>query len=294
MSLPDKIKSYFDRAVLSDYDGPSIAHPIVPLNALKNIIGDDRQNPSQKLLDAMEELSAKHPQRTDDQAVLDRAAKDGLGLTVFIADLEDACQSGNPIEMETEAARLQWVSENGLGGLEVLIEVALQDFDRLGQFAYHLQRANAFNQNVENTWPYTRCMLKEIAKLPLPQPHGKINDEGLKMNHIPNESEQRIKMAVAKRLWDGEYVRINGIRRELSHWINSVSFKKSPGKNLMNGLEDYVKNGGNFFIDLAEELMGNPDWESKIVQLEALRYFSKNGSSQNLPKISSHLEEIIL
>ncbi|MDG2398279.1 MAG: hypothetical protein P8M59_03085, partial [Candidatus Marinimicrobia bacterium] len=94
-----------------DYDGPSKAHPIIVLNALKNIIGDNRNKPSQKLLDSMAYQTEKHPQRSDDQKVLDQTAKDGLGLTVFISDLEKERKKGNPIEMEQEAARLQWVSE---------------------------------------------------------------------------------------------------------------------------------------------------------------------------------------
>ena len=49
---------------------------------------------------------------------LDTLAKEGLGNTVFIADLEDACQSGDSLAMEKEAARVQWVSENGLAGLD--------------------------------------------------------------------------------------------------------------------------------------------------------------------------------
>ncbi|MBC8346377.1 MAG: hypothetical protein ISR89_00595 [Candidatus Marinimicrobia bacterium] len=280
-------------AVTSVYDGPSNAHPIITLNALKNIIGDDRQNPSQLLLDALENLAEKYPQRTYDKVVLDAVAKEGLGLTVFISDLEDACQSGNPIEMEQEAARLQWVSENGLAVIDCLLEVALQDFDRLGLFIYHLQRANAFSQDVKNTWPYTRCMLKEISKSPLPEPHGKMDDVGWEMDHVPNDSVQLNKMAAARRLWNGDYVRIEGYRREISHWFSTVSVEMGSEKNIMNGLEDYVKNGSNFFIELAEGLIGNPLWETKIIQLEALRYFAKNASLKDLPTISSHLKELI-
>ena len=65
-------------------------------------------------------------------------------------------------------------------------------------------------------------------------------------------------------------------------------------KNIINGLEDYVKNGGKFFIELAEGLLKYPKWESKIVQLEALRFFCLNSHSENLPTISSHLEEYVL
>jgi hypothetical protein len=292
MILQNRIKAYFDEAVVFDYDGQSNAHPIIALNALKNIIGDDRQNVSQKLLDAMEKLTEKHPQRTDDKTIIDAVVKKGLGLTVFIAELEDACQSGNPIEMEQEAARLQWVSENGLAGINCLLELALQDFDRLGSLVYHLQRANAFNQDIKNTWVYTRCLLKEICKEPLPDPHDKV-DHGLSvMDQIPENNSQSSKMAAAKRLWDGEYVRIQGYRREISHWFSNQEEGNASDydKNIINGLEDYFYNGGNFFIELAENLT---DYPQKIVFLEALRYWTKNKQISNLPSISNHISDLI-
>jgi len=40
-------------------------------------------------------------------------------------------------------------------------------------------------------------------------------------------------------------------------------------------------------------LIGHPEWESKIIKLEALRYFSKNASHENLPIISHQMEAII-
>ena len=290
MSLQNEIKSYFDRAAALVYDGPSVIHPIITLNALKNIIGDNRNNPSQKLLDEMAKVVESYPERSDDQAILDRVAKNGLGQTVFISDLEDACQNGNPLEMEYEAAHLQWISENGLGVLEALIEVALQDFDRLGTFSYHLQRANAFNQEIKNTWTYTRCLLKEIVKLPLPEPHAKVEiDYKLK---VSSKKNQVTALASAGRLWEGDYIRIKGIRRELSYWLSSASVEMGTGEKIMNGLEDYVKKGGNFFIEMAEGLISNLNHEAKIIQLEALRYFVKNSIKSDLPVISKHLEAL--
>ena len=290
MSLQNEIKSYFDRAAALVYDGPSVIHPIITLNALKNIIGDNRNNPSQKLLDEMAKVVESYPERSDDQAILDRVAKNGLGQTVFISDLEDACQNGNPLEMEYEAAHLQWISENGLGVLEALIEVALQDFDRLGTFSYHLQRANVFNQEIKNTWTYTRCLLKEIVKSPLPEPHAKVEiDYKLK---VSSKKNQVTALASAGRLWEGDYIRIKGIRRELSYWLSSASVEMGTGEKIMNGLEDYVKKGGNFFIEMAEGLISNLNHEAKIIQLEALRYFVKNSIKSDLPVISKHLEAL--
>ena len=143
--LSDRIKECFDRSVSSEFSGLSEEHPIIILNVLKNIIGDNREEYSKKLLEFMERKSKEFPKREDDQSILDETAKEGLGLTVFVSDLEDACQEGIPSKIEKEAAKLQWVSENGLGGFEALIEVALQDFNRLGAFSFHLFRSNIFN-----------------------------------------------------------------------------------------------------------------------------------------------------
>ena len=300
MSLTKTIKSYFDRSVTSIYDGSSNKHPIIALNSLKNIIGDDRQNPSQRLLDAMADLAEKYPQRKDDKAVLDTVAKEGIGYTVFIADLEDACQSGDSLAMEKEAARVQWVSENGLAGLDLLIEVALQDFDRLGTFAYHLQRANIFQQDVNNTWQYSRCLLKEIVKTSLPEPHPKknVNPELIMNTILTKRTDSPISIFTAAiRLWEGEHVRISGYRRELSHWYSKSKFDDQIeiNQNVMKGLENYLKNGGNFFIQMAEKLIKNHGWELQIIELEALRYLlNKVSSNKDLVNISSYLREIMI
>ena len=289
-SLSKEIKNYFDAAVTIDYDGPSNMHPIIVLNALKNIIGDNRKNPSKILLDSMKKLVDKYPKRTDDKIILNNIAKDGIGLTVFISDLEDACQSGNLEKMEDAAAKIQWVSENGLGVLEVLIEVAIQDFNRLGILSYHLQRAHHFNQDQKKTWQYNRCLLKEIAKAPLPAPHQKIDVEPKFI--IPHENKLLPSMASAHRLWDGQFVRIEGIRRELSNWFNSIHIESENKYNIKTELENYVKRGGNLFIDFVEQLIEKPNFDFKIIQLEALRFFLKKASKKHYSLISKHIEEL--
>jgi hypothetical protein len=289
-ALSKEIKTYFAAAVTIDYDGPSNKHPIIVLNALKNIIGDNREKPSKLLLDSMKKLIDKYPKRTDDDIILNNIAKEGIGLTVFISDLEDACQRGNSQKMENAAAKIQWVSENGLGVLEVLIEVAIQDFSRLGILSYHLQRAHHFKQEQSKTWSYNRCLLKEIAKGSMPAPHEKVKMEPKFM--IPHESQLLGSMASAHRLWDGQFVRIEGIRRELSHWFDSIQVESDNSNKINSELERYVKNGGNLFIDFAEQLIKKPNFDFKIIQLESLRFFLKKASNKHYSLISKHIEEL--
>ena len=290
--LSKEIKTYFEVAVTIDYDGPSNKHPIIVLNALKNIIGDNRKKPSKLLLDSMKKLINKYPKRTDDNTILNNVAKDGIGLTVFISDLEDACQSGDSQQMEKAAAKIQWVSENGLGVLEVLIEVAIQDFSRLGILSYHLQRAHHFKQEQSKTWSYNRCLLKEIAKAPMPAPHEKVKMKPKFM--IPHESRLLPSIASAHRLWDGQFVRIEGVRRELSNWFNSIHIETDNSHNIDKELESYVKSGGELFIELAEKLIKKPNFNRKIVQLESIRFFLNKAPKKDYSMISKHIEELFL
>ena len=266
------IKEYFDRCVRSDYQGSSEEHPVIILNAIKNIIGDNRKDYSKKLLEFMEHKSMEFPEREDDQSILDKIAKEGLGLTVFVSELEDACQSGIPEKIENEAARMQWVSDNGLGGFEALIEVALQDFERLGVFSFHLFRSNIFNRNINKTWAYTRCLVKEISKKPLPEPHS--NEDTDCSLKIGSKRSQTINFAAAHRFWNGEYVRLGGYKREISFWAKN-QYKQSEitmDDNVKKEITLYFKNGGNFFIELAEDLIKK---KNDIIYLESLRYLSK-------------------
>ena len=287
--LSKTIKEYFDRCVRSEYPGLSKEHPIIILNALKNIIGDNRKEYSKKLLELMERISLEFPEREDDQSILDKVAKEGLGLTVFVSELEDACQSGIPEKIEKEAARMQWVSDNGLGGFEALVEVALQDFERLGAFSFHLFRSNIFNRNINETWPYTRCLVKEISKNPLVEPHRKENTSCT--FKIGSKRSQTVNFTSAHRFWNGEYVRSGGYKREISFWIKNQYYQSEMNieKNIKKEITFYFNNGGNFFIDVAEDLINK---KNDIIYLESLRYLSKQNKDLH-GFISSEISKLI-
>ena len=86
--LSKQIKSFFDLSVSAKFDGVSSEHPIIVLNSIKNIIGDNRKNPSKLLLDFAEKKANQYPLRDDDKEILQEVAKEGVGNSVFISDLE--------------------------------------------------------------------------------------------------------------------------------------------------------------------------------------------------------------
>ena len=287
MNLLEEIKECFDRCILSKYDGPPSEHPIVYLNSIKNIIGDNKKIPSKILLDRLKKASNALPKRKDDQKVFNEILKEGIGLTVFISDLEEACQAGDYNKMEHEAARLNSVSENGISGLEILVELGLQNFDHFGLFCYHLHRANLFNHNPGVSWNYTRCILNELCKVSLPEPHEN-NDIKLELN--PELYNENISLFIAAyRLSKIDSVRKNGFNREISYWISKqdlASHSENHDKKANSDLIEYSNNGGELFINFAEELIDTP---GKIVVLDSLRYLTNHGTPDHLPYIYNQL-----
>ena len=81
------IKEHFDRCVISKFEGLSVEHPIIVLNSIKNILGDDKDEPSKILMNSLGVTSNQYPKRNDDQILLDQTVKEGIGLTVFISCL---------------------------------------------------------------------------------------------------------------------------------------------------------------------------------------------------------------
>ena len=272
---------------MSEYIGHPFEHPIIYLNSIKNIIGDDKKTPSKILLDSLDKVSNSIPKREDDQKILNKVSKEGIGFTVFISDLEDACQTGNYKKMEYEAARLQSVSENGLSGLEVLIELGLQDLDYFGLFCFHLHRANSFDHNPIGSWHYTQCLLQELKKKKLPDPHENID---IKFELNPGLHHEKIDLLVsAYRMGNIDSVRRKGFNREISYWFSNQNLgirSKALTSEIDSSLVEYINNGGDFYIRFAEQLIDTP---SKIVTLDALRYLTNHGSPDHLPYIYNQL-----
>ena len=60
MKIQDKIKDTFDKCAKIKFEGDSNDHPIIYLNILKNIIGDNKEKPSNTLMNKMIEISEEY------------------------------------------------------------------------------------------------------------------------------------------------------------------------------------------------------------------------------------------
>ena len=70
--------------------------------------------------------------------------------------------------------------------------------------------------------------------------------------------------------------------------VDSMNVNNQDKVNL--GLSKYVKSGGRYFIEIAEELIDSP---KKIIELESLRYLSNNANPKHLLYISNRIMNLL-
>ena len=154
-----------------EWEQMSWAHPVIVMNSLKNMIGENRNSPSKTLLNFGLELLNDQPLRKDDAFVLNEATKSGVGLAVFVGDLEDALQDGKWNEAKLLAAKTFLASDRSRAIIDTLAAIALQNTDRNGTFVFHLLRSFHFQELKEDIWTYACSLLSIIEQQRLPEPH---------------------------------------------------------------------------------------------------------------------------
>ena len=103
--------------------------------------------------------------------------------------------------------------------------------------------------------------------------------------------------SAVERLWYGDYVRIRGYRRELSHWcIQVIGSVSDP----VDGNLDHWLVSGNYgrkFIKLAETIIQSEKSKSKIVNqlviLESVRALSKTASKEQLAILGARMDQLV-
>jgi len=295
-----KINSLLAKAVKLKYDGNPNRHPLLFVNVVKNIIGDDRENPSRKLLDLSDKYINQFPNRNDDDKILDNVVKDGIGLTVFVEDVEVAIMSGIKEEAELESAKQLLASDKSEATLECLAELALHDIDVMGLFTYHWLRSYQFHHDKELLWAYTRSMINEIFKSNL-QNHTELESpkfQNLISTFLNKCSQNNVStFSSMNRLWSNEYVHTLHFQTLISGWLGKWTHKHIENSKMdVKDLNNYIKNGGRYFINLAEDICNNNNVNisvEKIIELEALRGLVKEGISDSFSRIAYSINLIV-
>lgn len=271
-------------------------HPISVINSIKNFISDDRQNPSRLLLEYGVKYLIQFEFRLNDKEFLSEIVRIGAGETVFTGDLEDACQEGNWKKAKGLVAKLFLVSDQSRATLDTLVELALQDPSQNSLFCFHLLRAYQFQEIKEDNWTFISCLFDVLSKKEMPKPH---KNENIDIEKFQNGMFFKLNPTLFSsvlRLWDGDYVRIRGYRRELSHWIkkNNVTNKNqifSTSNNIERSLT--LPN----FIKKAEAIItrknNTKNIETDLVTLEALRFLYRKKSNKDKDYIYESISKIV-
>ena len=290
--LEKSLSTYLLNTASCIYNDNSKYHPIIITNALKNIIGDVRSAPSKQILDFLNHHTQNFKQRTNDNIYLENISKEEIGLTVFISDLEDACQNGDFDNTQKHLARIYLASDGSPALLQNLAEIALQNIEGNVIFIYHCLRAFAFAPEKERVWIFLQCIIQILFNKKLPNPHPSTTIKETDINkYFLNCSDlnELNTLSATWRLLESEYTRLPGFEREISFWANQCNKKdkidikeKNP-----NDLQLYLNNQTDYFVTAAEKIIqSDSDIIDRLITLESLRYFTKRIDINYLPVIS--------
>ena len=290
--LKKSLSTYILNTASCIYNGNSNYHPIIITNALKNIIGDVRSNPSKQILDFLNHHTQNFKQRRNDSIYLENISKEEIGLTVFISDLEDACQNGDLDNTQKHLARIYLASDGSPAILQNLAEIALQNIEGNIIFIFHCLRAFAFSPEDERVWIFLQCIIQILFNNKLPNPHASttiketdINKYFLNCSHL-NEVNT---LSATWRLLESEYTRLPGFEREISFWLNQCNKKDKIDIKEKNpdDLQLYLNNQTDYFVIVAEDIIqSDSDIIDRLITLESLRYFTKRIDINYLPVIA--------
>ncbi len=292
--LTSILSDLFNQTVKIHFKGPSDHHPIILLNGVKNILGDNREKPSQLLLDFTHDYIHSFPDRKDDETKWSDFTSQKNGLTVFTDEVELAVMERQRKRAEGEIAKQISASHHSMAILELLAELAFHNMNELGLFTFHWLRSFYFHQDVQLLWPYSICMLSEIFKARLTPvqevihyPPDKILPKVLDPLHLPILPL----FSVTCRLWDGDYVRIKSFKKAISGWCSNQNINPTTGGSTSYAdIVNYIQNGGTYFIDLGERIIRTfyqNEAINKMIQLEALRGLVKISGQESLPQIAN-------
>ena len=282
-------------SILMKWDGLASNHPVITINSIKNLISDNRTNPSKILLSFCIQIVLGMSIRKNDNTYLNKIEKKGIDSSVFTGELEDKIQSADWVEAKNIAAKMYLASDRSRAVIDVISDLGLQNINCNGLFIFHLLRAFNFQQKKSQTWGYACCLLEAIKLNPLSDPHPrkKITPQRV-FEAMPYNFniEMWVIFSAMIRIWDNDYVRHNSYKREISNWLYYLDIKK---KNSVDFNPKNKKINYNF-IKIAESIIKKEIDQNKISQniniLDALRCISKFDSEKSSKVIDFHLSKM--
>ena len=278
-SLIDVIYEMLFTGASVKYAGEQTLHPLCVINSIKNFIGDEREKPSRSLMIFGVNYLLEFELRNNGHDSLDDVIKNSLEETVFVGELEDACQNSDWQNAQSIMSKTFLASDRSRATLDTLSELALQNSPTTAIFVYHLLRSYQFQEKKNDNWTFINCIFEQIKFRGLEPAHSptKVTPETIKDKVI--NSGDIVYYSAIKNIWNGDYVRSRGYRRELSYWLSKIDLeqtikdKQGPRYLLTHKVE-------KSFTAYAKEIINN-DSKTKnqkakeLVTLEAVRSILK-------------------
>lgn len=291
------LRNLMIRGSRTAYDGDPINHPLVTLNAIKNILADDRSGKHAELLDILEKWLRTFPISTENDDIIEKVKKSATGTPVFISDLTAAIQDGNRKKAEELAAQIHLSALNPTLIQECMSAIFLQDTARFGAFCYHWLRVNHFVAGDDQIWNISAAGFPFLGNpiLPGPAVSSDLPDTQDLMRKIlvSGSREDLITFTAVLRLIDHDYLRSPVFRIEVARWMNSVNPGDRPAaipQQLIRDLKDYLENGSSLFVKLlAGSLNMVHHAPGYIAELEALRTCARMADEESLKAVAVRL-----
>ena len=263
-------------------------HPIIVINAIKNIIADSRDNPSKILLKYGLNILIGEKVRDNNNYLRDIDTSRAPS-TVFVGSLEDAIQDNDWGKAKILTAKIFLASDQSRAVIDTIADLGLQDIESNALFIFHILRAFHFKKKKSQVWAYACCLINVLESKSLPGPHNKKDIEPSKLIDAIlsyNDFEFLLTFAAISRIWNEEYVRERSYKREISRWLYKI--KSSIKKNNIDESEVVIDQNLDYnnYINIAEQIISqeslSENISNRIVTLEAIRYFAKTMPNKNL------------
>lgn len=265
-------------------------HPIIAVNALKNLASLRLATPSFPLLEVAAQLVMLAP--VSARPAPEQIPPDLLSQPLFVRDLQRALELGDSEGARLELGLLLSLSDNRMVAMDLLLEAAAHAFPAAGLIGYAAHRGASFCANSD------AAPLAEMIVSALAQERPAVRTTGEKLieefpatfaEELAQEGDETdlILLAGAHRAWHVESMRRVGVREGILRWIAGEYVENGGAVRRRNGRrEERAKGigsaeGGEQIMAIAEEMAARGADGEQFLLLDSIHYLSRHVSPES-------------
>tara|TARA_B100000686_G_scaffold353207_1_gene457880 strand:+ start:2789 stop:3880 length:1092 start_codon:yes stop_codon:yes gene_type:complete len=238
-----------------------VSHPLIQLNALKNLASLRLEKPSKAIVKRAITISQKSikPKIAIKSSTFNDAE---LNKPLLTQEFISAFKHGDIEKARIEASRISIISDNPSSVIEIIMEIAIMYMDQLGAFVYSVYRSSIFSGS-KQSHIFINLLLSALGNRQWPVDlieEKKFSELSPFMEYVlqnSNFSEFNL-FSIAMRLWNGESVRKGNFRQGLYAWgekkfdvltdlelninLSTINYRKDIIHLLKKGNPDYLSN----------------------------------------------------